>query len=124
MSKKSVSRRSFMAAAGAAQAAAAAPRTPVVVQPFPQVEMRAQQEPIRIVTMYQFEPFEVEKITKAPGGTKVEIVMCSTREEFRSKLKDAEVVYGDMRGADLDYAAIGTVLFALAEGGAGARDRT
>jgi len=93
-----------MAAAGAAQAAVAAPRTPVVVQPFPQVEMRAQQEPIRIVTMYQFEPFEVEKITKAPGGTKVEIVMCSTREEFRSKLKDAEVVYGDMRGADLDYA--------------------
>lgn len=54
--------------------------------------------------MYKFEPHEVDQIAKAPGGTKVEIVMCATREEFRQRLKDAEVVYGDIRGADLDYA--------------------
>jgi phosphoglycerate dehydrogenase-like enzyme len=34
----------------------------------------------------------------------VEIEICKTREEFRSKLKDAEVVYGNIPSADLDYA--------------------
>jgi phosphoglycerate dehydrogenase-like enzyme len=102
MSTNEFSRRTLLAASGAAPAVAA--REPVVAAPFAQVEMKAQQDPIRIVTQYRFEPEEARAIQAAAAGTKVELAVCATREEFREKLKDAEVVYGDLRGADLDYA--------------------
>ena len=92
-----MSRRTFVAASAAA-------RTPVVVTPYPQSDAKAQEEPLRIVTMYEFEPREIEQIQAAAPGTKVEVTVCKTREDFRQKLRDAEVVYGDLRGADLDYA--------------------
>jgi phosphoglycerate dehydrogenase-like enzyme len=104
MSKHPVTRRSLLAAAAAAPAAAAATRQPVVVSPYAQTAMPAPQEPIQIVTMYDFEPHEVQKIQSAAPNTKVEVTICRTREEFRQKLRDAEVVYGDLRAADLDYA--------------------
>ncbi|MBI4875553.1 MAG: D-2-hydroxyacid dehydrogenase [Acidobacteria bacterium] len=88
------SRRSFMAASRAA----------VAVPVYTQVELKAQQDPIRIVTLYRFEPHEVRTIQSAVPNAKVEIVLCSSREEFRAQLKDAEVVYGDVRAADLDSA--------------------
>jgi phosphoglycerate dehydrogenase-like enzyme len=66
--------------------------------------MQAQSEPIRIVTTYKFEPHEVEQITAAAPNTKVEITICNDRQEFRSKLPEAEVVYGSVRGEDLDHA--------------------
>jgi len=93
-------RRSFLSATGAAAAASQA----VVATPFPQTEIRAQGDPIRIVTMYRFEPHEMQKIQAAAPGKRVEITMCQNREEFRSRLREAEVVYGDVRGAELDYA--------------------
>ena len=62
------------------------------------------QEPLRIVTMYKFEPQEARAIQAAAPNAKVELAICATREEFRQRLKDAEVVYGDLRGADLDFA--------------------
>jgi phosphoglycerate dehydrogenase-like enzyme len=100
MTPNEFSRRTFMAA----PAVAAASREPVVAAPFAQVELKPQQDPIRIVTLYKFEPQEARAIQSAAPGTKVELTICGTREEFREKLKDAEVVYGDLRGADLDYA--------------------
>jgi phosphoglycerate dehydrogenase-like enzyme len=60
--------------------------------------------PIRIVTTYQFEPFEIEKIKKAVSSSEVEIVICKSREDFRRNLRDADVVYGSFNGPDLDYA--------------------
>jgi len=107
MPDKSFSRRSLLAAAGAAPAAAAAAqnaRQPVVVAPFAPQEPKAQGDPLKIVTMYQFEPAEVKRIQETVPNARVEIVICKTREEFREKLRDAEVVYGDIRSADLDYA--------------------
>jgi phosphoglycerate dehydrogenase-like enzyme len=109
---KKPSRRSFIAAAGAtapAAAAAAAAQTtasrqPVVVSPFAQSNAQAQQNPIRVVTMYQFEPYEVSQIQNAVPNTKVEVVICRNRDEFRTQLRDAEVVYGDLRGPELDLA--------------------
>jgi phosphoglycerate dehydrogenase-like enzyme len=98
MSRKSVSRRSFITAAGAAPAAAAATRNPVVVPPVLLSDVQMQSDPLKIVTMYQFEPHEIQKIKAAAPKVKVDIVMCSTREEFHEKVKDAEVVYGDIRG--------------------------
>ncbi len=82
----------------------AANRDAIAVPAVAQVELKAQQDPIRIVTLYHFEPDEVRAIQGAVAGARVEIEICSSQNEFRRKLKDAEVVYGDVRGADLDYA--------------------
>ncbi|WP_321477983.1 D-2-hydroxyacid dehydrogenase [uncultured Paludibaculum sp.] len=59
--------------------------------------------PIKIVTMYKFEPEEVRKIQAATRAT-VEVVIAPNREQYRALLRDADVVYGDMGGADLDFA--------------------
>jgi phosphoglycerate dehydrogenase-like enzyme len=103
MSRKPVTRRTFMAAAGAAQAAAAT-RNPVVVPPVLLADVRATQDPLKIVTMYKFEPQEIRKIQAASTKASVEIVMCGSSEEFHEKVKDAEVVYGDIRGDALSNA--------------------
>jgi phosphoglycerate dehydrogenase-like enzyme len=94
MSENFISRRLFVTATGTASAAAAAAQAPI----------KAQQDPVKIVTMYPFENHEAEKIKAAAKGFKAEIIICKTREEFRSRLKEAEVVYGDIRGAELDFA--------------------
>lgn len=114
MLKKDFSRRAFVASASALQAASAAPqqsaqaqeRKPVVAETYSATGARAavSSAPIRIVTQYKFEPFEIEKIQKAVSAAKVEIVVCANRQEFRDKLRDAEVVYGGIGGADLDFA--------------------
>ncbi len=98
-----MSRRSLLAASAAAPAAAAG-RQPVVVTSFAQAAVQPPADPIRVVTMFDFEPAEVARIQAAVPGTRVEIQICKTRPEFREKLRDAEVVYGNLRGEDLDYA--------------------
>ncbi|MEZ5404409.1 MAG: D-2-hydroxyacid dehydrogenase [Bryobacteraceae bacterium] len=92
------SRRSLIAAAGAAGAQA-----PIALAAQAPVQRRAG-EPIRIVTMYPFEPHEVEQIKAAAGETTVELIVAKSPDEYRQRLRDAEVVYGAMRGADLDFA--------------------
>lgn len=104
MPKSPVSRRRFMAAAGAAPAAAAT-RTPVVVPQVAVTDIKAQQDPLHIVTMYRFEPHEIERIKGAAPGTRVDITICNTREEFTQRVKEAEVVYGDVRGDTLQFAS-------------------
>ena len=59
--------------------------------------------PLKIATTYQFEPAEVEKIA-AVAGVPIEIKIAKSRDEFRALLRDAEVVYGGIGGADLDFA--------------------
>lgn len=104
MPQKSISRRSLLAAGSAGAAAQAATRQPAVAAPFAQVVVKPQDDPIRIVTMYQFEPAEVARIQGGVVNAKVEILHCKTRQEFRQRLREAEVVYGGVRGEDLDYA--------------------
>jgi phosphoglycerate dehydrogenase-like enzyme len=90
----------MLAAAPVAAAAAA----PLQIAALPQASA-AGAGSIKIVTMYQFEPHEVEQIqTAAPETTKVSVVVCNNRDEFRRELRDADVVYGALSGADLDYA--------------------
>ena len=99
------SRRSFLSASGAAvPAAAAAGRQPVVVKPVLLADAKQQQDPLRIVTMYKFEPHEIEQIQTAAPKAQVEVVVCETREKFIRELETAEVVYGDVRGDVLKYA--------------------
>lgn len=83
-----VSRRTFLAATPAAAAAA---------QPV-------QGRTLKIVTMYKFTPEEVLQVQKAAAEhARVEIVICATPDEFRQHLRDADAVYGGLRGRDLDY---------------------
>lgn len=79
-------------------------RQPLVTNPYPEAVLRPQSEPIRIVTMYPFEPHEIRRIQEAAAPTPVEIVIAKDRDEFRRELLNAEVVYGRVRGDELDYA--------------------
>src|SRR5262245_48854359 len=105
MSDSQVSRRAMLAAgAVAAPAAAASLQTAAGIAPLPQASA-AGAASIKIVTTYQFEPHEIEQIqSAAPAATKVNVVICNNRDEFRRELRDADVVYGALSGADLDYA--------------------
>jgi len=105
MSKNPVSRRSFISAAGAVPAAAAATRQPVVVNPVAMAQLKTPQDPLLIVTMYEFEPAEIAQIKAAAPNTRVDVEICKTREEFQQKVKSAEVVYGDVRGDTLQFAS-------------------
>src|SRR5260370_449934 len=60
--------------------------------------------PIHIATMYPFEPDEIRAIQAAVPETKVEIAIAKDQEEFRSLLREAEVVYGKILGSDLELA--------------------
>ena len=59
--------------------------------------------PIRILTMIELDPAEVKQIQEG-SPVAVEVVQVKNREEFRKALPEAEVVYGGVTGADLDYA--------------------
>jgi phosphoglycerate dehydrogenase-like enzyme len=104
MPNERISRRTVIASASAAAPLAAAPSTGIA--PFAQAAAgRPPGKPIKIVTMYRFETPEVETIVqRAADHAPVEITICNSREEFRTALRDAEVVYGDIRGAELDFA--------------------
>ena len=65
---------------------------------------RSESGPIRVVTMYKFEPEEVRKIEGAVQNAKVEVIIAKDHDQYREMLRDAEVVYGEMRGADADFA--------------------
>ncbi|MBK9171267.1 MAG: D-2-hydroxyacid dehydrogenase [Bryobacterales bacterium] len=103
MSQSPVSRRNFMAAAGAVPAAAAASRSPVVQAPVAMsaAAARTPKAPLLIVTQYQFEPHEIREIQAACPETPVTVTICSSREEFLAKVGDAEVVYGTINADGL-----------------------
>lgn len=61
-------------------------------------------EPLRIVVMSGFEPSELEQLTKAAVGRKVEIIQARGRDDLRAKLQTAEVLYGAISAADMDFA--------------------
>ena len=97
----SITRRSFVSAAAV---------------PYLQSGLKAQDSTIRVATMYAFDPAEMERIQAAAPDAKIEIAVCKTHEEFRAKLRDADVVYDSLRADDLDYAP---KLRWLQSGGAG-----
>jgi len=116
MSEKNATRRSFLAAGSAVPAAAAVVREAVVQPPLIVSTVRAENTPLRIVTRYPFEPFEVEKIKAAAPAANVEIAICKSRQDFLNALPEAEVVYGDIRA---DGIAKAPKLKWLMSGGAG-----
>lgn len=95
-----ISRRTLLAAQTAATAAAAT-RKPVVVPQIAVSNVKMQSTPLKIVTRYPFEAAEAAKIRRAGGAVPVELVIARTPAEFAEQVKDAEVVYGDLRGDSL-----------------------
>jgi phosphoglycerate dehydrogenase-like enzyme len=91
-------------AVASAVPAVAAERQAVVVPPVLLSPPQSVPDTLLIVTMYQFEPAEIEKIKAASTKAKVDLVVCNSREEFNSRVKDAEVVYGDVRADTLQVA--------------------
>jgi len=65
--------------------------------------MPSQSASLRIVTLHPFEPAEIDQI-KAAAGVPMDFLVCRTREEFEERVKDADVVYGDVRGEALKAA--------------------
>jgi phosphoglycerate dehydrogenase-like enzyme len=112
MSENTVTRRSLLTTTAAlsttalASTAAAAPqqRRPVVTEAYQVATGSVKNDPLKIVTMYKFAPHELQKLKSAAPNTAVDVIICSSRDEFRTRLRDAEVVYGGINGADLDYA--------------------
>ena len=100
-------RRLFVASAGVAPAAAAAGQAGggklAVNESYPGGNAKAS-GPIKIVTMQKFENAELERFAAAGGKTPVKVVVCTDRQQFRSELRDADVVFGDLRKDDMDFA--------------------
>ncbi len=59
---------------------------------------------LTIVTTTQFEPDEIAKIEAAGQGVKVTLVIARNNAEFRTRLRDADSVFGNIAAADLDFA--------------------
>ena len=108
MPERTFSRRNVLKTASTAPLAAAAAQSA-------SAQSGVRSGPLKIVTSYKFDPAEVEKISAA-STVPIEIRICNSDEEFRQQLRDAEAVYGSLRGADLDFAP---KLRWLQSGGAG-----
>ena len=60
--------------------------------------------PLRVVTTFAFEPDEIQRLQSAVTERPVEIALCRSEEEFRDRLRTAEVIFGVCRGSDLALA--------------------
>jgi phosphoglycerate dehydrogenase-like enzyme len=72
--------------------------------------------PIKVVSMTKFEPEEIKRFEAAGGSKPVKVVIAASPEQFRQELRDADVVYGGLRKADMDF---GPKLKWVQYGGAG-----
>ena len=100
MSETPITRRDFLASS-ATLAGAANLQTHGGTLPA-QPGRRASTGPVRILTMTNFEPHELTKISAAAPD--VDLTAVKTRDEFRQRLPQAEVVYGSVTTADLELA--------------------
>ena len=71
---------------------------------------------LHIVTLHPFDPTEIDQVKAAVPRACIDFRVCRTREEFDQKARDADVVYGDIRGEALKSA---TRLTWVQAGGAG-----
>ena len=104
MSDNDLSRRDFLASGAVVAAASvqAQTRQAVVATAPSQPSPRSATEPIRILTATAFEPHEIDKIKGAAPN--VDLTVAKTPAEFRQRLPEAEVVLGNLTGADLAHA--------------------
>jgi phosphoglycerate dehydrogenase-like enzyme len=100
MSDQNFSRRVFLGTVPVGAAAA-----PQVITPTTNESNLAKpQGQIKIVSMTPFTDDEVKKITGASPTVGVTLVIAKTPQEFQTAIRDADVVYGQIRTKDLDFA--------------------
>jgi phosphoglycerate dehydrogenase-like enzyme len=105
MPKTPSTRRTFLGAVSAVPAAAAAAtRVPIVVPTVLAPDIQISTDSLKIVTTYKFEPSEIARIKAVNPKVPIEVVVCSSPAEFREKVKDAEVVFGDLDAESLKAA--------------------
>jgi phosphoglycerate dehydrogenase-like enzyme len=106
MSENHLSRRDFLvsgaavAASATVQAQGSPSPSPGRLQPPPRTNPA---DPIRILTSTAFLPHELDRIKGAAPN--VELIIVKSPAEFRQRLPEAEVVIGNVTGADLPSAA-------------------
>lgn len=83
---------------------AAQTRIPIVTPTALSPQLQMSTEPLKIVTTYKFEPQEIAKIKAANPRVSIDVEVCNSRDEFLTKLKDAEVVYGNLDAQGLKSA--------------------
>jgi phosphoglycerate dehydrogenase-like enzyme len=106
MPEPSFSRRQFLASGAAAANVTTRTdqtRSAIVAPRLAQPGLREASAPIQILTMASFDPQEIERIRAAAPNVNLTVV--KSREEFRRRLPEAEVVFGDLTAADLDAAS-------------------
>lgn len=106
MPDTNLSRRHFLAsgaALAAATSAEAQSRQPVSSVEPAQPPARSSSAPIRVLTSTAFEPSEIEKMRAAAPN--IEMIFAKTPDEFRRRLPEAEVVFGNLTGRDLPAAS-------------------
>jgi phosphoglycerate dehydrogenase-like enzyme len=67
--------------------------------------MKPQSETLHIVTMHPFTPAKIEQVKAAATKARIDFAVCGSPEEFDRQSKDAEVIYGDIRGEALRSAS-------------------
>ena len=87
----------------AATTAEGQPQPPGVDRQPAQPAARRASEPIRVLTATAFEPHELERLRGASPG--IELIVVKTPDEFRQRLPQAEVILGNLTGADLQAAS-------------------
>ena len=108
MANTPLSRRNFLASGVTLAAATAAdgsvePRQSAAATEQAQPGARPPSAPIRILTMTAFEAYEIKKIESA--GARVELILAKSRDEFRKRLPEADVVYGSLTASELPAAS-------------------
>lgn len=69
----------------------------------PMMQGQGEQRTIKVVALHDFTPEEIHQIQAAVPNARVELVL-ATRADYREKAADAEVLYGQLPGRELDYA--------------------
>jgi phosphoglycerate dehydrogenase-like enzyme len=60
---------------------------------------------LKIASNFPLTPEEVQRVRSVAGGdTRLEITVAPSRDEFRSALREAEIAFGGLSAADLDFA--------------------
>jgi phosphoglycerate dehydrogenase-like enzyme len=77
-------------------------RQPTVATEPAQPGPRTSSGPIRLLTMPGLEPHEIQAITAA--ASHVELIVAKSRDDFRQRLPEAEVILGNLTGPELDAA--------------------
>ena len=69
----------------------------------PMLQGQGEQRTIKVVALHDFTPEEIRELQEAVPNVRIDLVLAN-RGDFRAKAADAEVLYGQVPGKELDFA--------------------